>query len=113
MELDYASIGTRIKYYRNLRKLSQEALAEMVSVNHEHICRIECGRARPSLPLLISIANALGISIDDIVVDSLSHPKSITGDAIHTLLLDCNESEKKMLTKTLAFMKALFSEFGV
>lgn len=44
---------------------------------------------------------------------SIHNPKSITGDAIHTLLLDCNESEKKMLTKTLAFMKALFSEFGV
>ncbi len=113
MELDLKGIGARIRYFRNKKKLSQEALAEMVSVNNDHISRIESGRVRPSLQLLVAIANALEVSVDDILVDNLTHPNSTTGDEIHTLLLDCNDSEKKMLTKTVSFMKALLSEFGV
>ena len=113
MELDLKGIGARIRYFRNKKKLSQEALAEMVSVNNDHISRIESGRVRPSLQLLVAIANALEVSIDDILVDNLTHPNSITGDEIHTLLLDCSDNEKKMLTKTVSFMKALLSEFGI
>ncbi len=113
MELDSKSIGTRIRYYRNKKKLSQEALAEMVSVNNDHISRIEGGYIRPSLSLLVAIANALEVSVDDILVDNLTHPNSITGDEIHTLLLDCNDNEKRMITKTMAFLKALLSEFGI
>lgn len=113
MELDSKSIGTRIRYYRNQKKLSQEALAEMVSVNNDHISRIEGGYIRPSLHLLVAIANALEVSVDDILVDNLTHPNSITGDEIHTLLLDCTDNEKKMITKTMVFLKALLSEYGV
>ena len=113
MELDSKSIGARIRYYRNKKKLSQEALAEIVSVNNDHISRIEGGHLRPSLQLLVSIANALEVSVDDILVDNLTHPNATTGDAIHTLLLDCNDNEKSMLTKTMTFMKAQLSEFGV
>ena len=113
MELDSKSIGARRRYFRKKKKLSQEALAEMVSVNNDHISRIESGRVRPSLQLLVAIANALEVSIDDILVDNLTHPNSITGDEIHTLLLDCSDNEKKMLTKTVSFMKAWLSEFGI
>lgn len=113
MAIDYAKLGARIKYYRNKKKMSQEALAEMVSVNHEHISRIEGGHIHLSLTVLVAIANSLDVSVDDLLVDSLTHPTSNTGDAIHTLLLDCNDSEEKILTKTLTTLKALLSEFGI
>jgi len=85
----------------------------MVSVNNDHISRIESGRVRPSLQLLVAIANALDVSVDDILVDNLTHPNATTGDEIHSLLLDCNDNEKNMLTKTVTFMKALLSKYGV
>ena len=113
MPIDYVKLGARIKYYRNRKKLSQEALAEIVSVNNDHISRIEGGRIHPSLTVLVAIANALDVSVDDLLVDSLTHPTSNTGDAIHTLLLDCCDSEEKILTRTLTTLKALLSEFGI
>ncbi len=113
MEINLVSLGARIKYFRNEKKLSQEALAEIVSVNNDYISRIENGRLRPSLMLLVSIANALEVSVDDLLVDSLTNPNAMPSDELHTLLLDCNETEKAMLIKTTTFLKALFSEFGI
>ncbi len=113
MEIDLVSHGARIKYFRNEKKLSQEALAEIVSVNNDYICRIENGRLRPSLILLVSIANTLEVSLDELLADSLTHSNATTGDAIHELLLDCNDNEKAMLIRTTTFLKALFSEFGI
>ncbi len=113
MAIDYESIGKRIKRYRMDKGLSQEELSELVLANHQHISNIETGRRFPSLELLVSIANALEVSADDLLTDSLTHSTSTSGTEIHTLLLDCNEDETKMLIKTLKFMKALLAEFGI
>ncbi len=40
--------------------------------------------------LLILIANALDVSADDLLTDSLKHSSSQVGTEIHDLLLDCN-----------------------
>jgi len=111
--IDYSKIGARIKGYRNEKGLSQEELGIKVSVDHRHISGIESGRKSPSLELIIRIANALEVSADDILVDALDHSTATTGDEIHFLLLDCTDAERKMLTRTMKFMKALLSEFGI
>ena len=111
--IDYAKVGGRIKGFRNAAHLTQEQLAEIVLVDHNHISSIENGRKIPSLELIILIANALKVSTDDLLVDSVEHAHSVNGDEIHTLLLDCNDVEKKMLIKALHFLKALLSEFGI
>ena len=113
MAIDYESIGRRIKYYRTQQGLSQEALAEQSGTIHKHISNIETGVRTPSLELLISIANALDVSADDLLTDNLKHSSSPVGTDIHDLLLDCNHDEKAILTRTLTFLKALLSEFGV
>ena len=53
----------------NIRKqkgLTQIQLAEMVGVNRFHISNIERGKSSPSLKLLIKIADALDVSLDDL-----------------------------------------------
>ncbi len=113
MAIDYESIGRRVKYYRTERGLSQEALAEQIGTIHKHISNIETGVRAPSLELLILIANVLDVSADDLLTDNLKHSSSPVGTEIHDLLLDCNHDEKAILTRTLTFLKALLSEFGV
>lgn len=54
-----------------------------------------------------------GINTDDILSDSLDYSKSNAGTEIHRILMDCNQDEAKMLLKTLRFMKALLSEYGI
>ena len=113
LAVDYESIGKRIKHYRTEKRLSQEELGEAVSVNSQHVSNIELGRRYPSLELIISIANALDVSADDLLTDNLKHSSSPVGTEIHDLLLDCNHDEKAILTRTLTFLKGLLSEFGI
>lgn len=113
MATDYKGIGSRIKYYRSVRNISQEDLAAKLNVSRRHLTNIETGLKIPSLDLLISIANALDVSADDLLIDSLKHSSSMADTEIHKLLLDCNNDEKAILTRTLTFLKALLSEYGV
>lgn len=113
MAIDYENIGKHIKSYRTDRGISQEDLGKSVFVNNQHISRIESGKVTLSLELLVSIANALDVSADDLLTDNLKHSSSPVGTEIHDLLLDCNHDEKAILTRTLTFLKALLSEFGV
>lgn len=113
MALDYESIGRRIKRYRTDKKMSQEYLGEVVSVNYQHISNIEAGRRYPSLELLVMIANALDVSADDLLTDSLKHSSSPVSTEIHDLLLDCNLDEKAILTETVKYLKTLLVKHGV
>jgi transcriptional regulator with XRE-family HTH domain len=113
MLINYERIGARIKSLRVERQLTQDQLGEMTHSSTAQISAIERGVKAPSLDTLITIANTLGASADDLVIDSLSHPSSAVGNDIQEILLDCNHDEKEMLIRTLKFLKALFSEFGV
>lgn len=113
MALDYLSIGKRIKRYRTDKKMSQEELSQKVFVNYEHISRIESGKVKLSLELLVLIADALNVSADDLLFDQLKYPSSPVGTELYDLLLDCNNDEKAILTKTVKFLKATLAEYGV
>ena len=123
MAIDYENIGKHIKSYRTDRGISQEDLGKSVFVNNQqafrvdtsaaYISNIENGRRFPSLELIVAIANALDVSADDLLTDNLKHSSSPVDTEIHDLLLDCNHDEKAILTRTLTFLKALLSEFGV
>ena len=113
MALDYESIGKRIKRYRTDQGISQEELAERIGTIHKHISNMEIGIKGPSLEMLVMLANALDVSADDLLTDNLKHSSSPVSTEIHDLLLDCNQDEKAILTKTVKFLKATLSEFGI
>ena len=50
-----------LKKYRTQKKISQAQLAELCNVSTGTIGNIECGLAKPSFDLIISIANTLKI----------------------------------------------------
>lgn len=62
---------------------------------------------------MIDIANALGLSAEDLLVDSLTHSASTADSEIHRLLLDCNEIEQEILTRMVKEMKAILYGLGV
>ena len=113
MSMQYEIIGKRIKKFRMERNLSQEKLAEMINTTNNHISRIEIGQRIPGIETLILIANALNVSVDDLLEDSLEPLNRNAGSEIRKTMTDCNEQEQKMLVKILQFMKALLKEFGI
>ena len=88
MAIDYASIGKRVKYYRTKANLSQEELGEIINISRKHISLIEIGSSTPSLDALIDIANALGVSADDLLVDvSVNPPRGLREPRNHARIL--------------------------
>lgn len=69
MELDYRAIGKRIKIARIKADLTQEALAEKASLSTTHMSNIETGNSKLSLPTIVSLANALSVSVDEFLCD--------------------------------------------
>lgn len=58
------TVGEKIKYYRNIRGISQEMLGKLSSINSATIKKYEYGIRNPKTDQLLKITNALGISIN-------------------------------------------------
>ena len=63
-----AAFICKLKEYRLLADITQEALAEKVNVRRETIIRLEAGKYNPSLKLAIDISRAVNAPIDEIFI---------------------------------------------
>lgn len=70
-------------------------------------------RQRDHIEALVSIANALHVSVDDLLVDSLDYPISTADSELHRLLLDCNKIEEEILTKNAQELKKIMYRLGI
>ena len=86
---------------------------QKINLSRENINRFENAPRKPGIDAIVDIANALGVSIEDLLVDSLEHPISSTESEIHRLLLDCNKIEEQILTKTVAELKKILYGLGI
>lgn len=59
----YEILGLNVSYYRRMRKLTQEQLAEMVDVDRTHISNVEIARTGSSLDVVFRIADALEVPV--------------------------------------------------
>ena len=65
-ESEYLQLGLKIAYYRKLRGLTQEQLAEKIGVARQTIGLIEAGNYNPSISLCIDICKALNKTLDEL-----------------------------------------------
>jgi putative transcriptional regulator len=56
----------RLKVFRAMHDLTQEALADQLHVTRQTVVSIENGKYDPSLPLAFRIANLFNVKIEDI-----------------------------------------------
>ena len=81
-------IGKRIRELRNLKGKTQEWLAEQCNVSVSSVARWETGLLRPNQEHHYKLAAALGVSVDDLYINSeLPIPKN----ALLTEILDTVE----------------------
>lgn len=107
MAIDYQGIGSRIREKRKQKGWSQAELAEASGIESSNISHIERAATKLSLPTLISIANALESTLDELVYDSLVQSAPISCDRINALLSDCTPSELKSLAQILETTKTV------
>ena len=113
MPADYERLGDRIRLYRESRGISQETLAEKTNLSRENINRFENANRKPGIDAIVDIANALDLSVEDLLIDSLEQPISSIESETHRLLLDCNRIEKQILTRTVAELKKILYSLGI
>jgi XRE family transcriptional regulator, regulator of sulfur utilization len=63
-------VGTRIRSVRSGRKLTQKKLADLAGIPRATLATVERDDANPSLAVVFKIANALGMTIDELVESS-------------------------------------------
>ena len=97
IEFNYAELGRRIRDYRQKAHLTQEQLAEKIDMATSNISHIERATTQVSLPSLVKIANVLGVSLDQLVCDSLPVSSNYLEKDIAELLKSCTPKEKKIV----------------
>ena len=75
----YLSIGRNIRHLRKKKNLTQEQLAELIDGDQKYISRIESGKAKASLLYYLKIANALCVSLDNLLIDCISAHYGLEG----------------------------------
>ena len=59
--------GDRIRYFRMKKNMTQQDLADKLGVNQSTVSDYETGTFELTLPKLVRIADALGVTIYDLI----------------------------------------------
>jgi transcriptional regulator with XRE-family HTH domain len=65
--MDMIAVGKVIKQFRANKRLSQEVLSGLASVDRSHLSKIELGLRSPTITILYKLADALEIKASDIL----------------------------------------------
>ena len=82
-----------------------KALAEKAGLSVTHMSNIETGNSKLSLPMAVSLANALDVSVDEFLCDSVIRSKDVFSHEVQELLDDCDDYEIRILTDLLRAAK--------
>lgn len=99
--IDYIAMGKRIRAYRLKRKWHQYELAEAVNLSSTTISHIEVGKGRPQLETVVNIANALQVTVDMLLCDSIELAETVYRNDISEEIEDCSNTELRFLKELI------------
>lgn len=70
-----AHIGPRLKSWREKRSMTLAGLSEATGISPSTLSRLEAGKRAPNLELVVPIARALRLELDDIVPRAAPDPR--------------------------------------
>lgn len=83
-EVGKSLIGRNIKLLRDVRGFSQKELAELVGASTGTLSHIESGTRQPSLEMLYKIADALNVSVLNLLLDEKEIDRFFYDDIIQS-----------------------------
>lgn len=101
MELDYKAIGKRIRIARIRSGITQEKLSETIDLSPTHMSNIETGTTKVSLTTIVNIANALAVTVDDLLCDNVIHARVPFEKDIQCFLETCDDYEIRIAKELL------------
>ena len=100
IESDAVVVGKNIKRIRKNQKRTQEDLAFEAEISVKMLSEYENGKREMSSQVLFKIADALMVSVDELVPDRLKKPEEETSqeeDILLTMFRQMNAADKEML----------------
>ena len=101
-DINYSEIGNKIKQKRRELGYSQEELAEICGISASYIGHIERGSKKMSIPIAVSIAHALQLSLDYLF--DASDEANDTLLSVQSLLKQGTPSQADTLLKTIKIL---------
>ncbi len=95
MAIDYQTIGRRLQDCRKRQSLTQEVLAEQVGITVVYLSKVENGRVRPTLELLDSLCDILGISLSSLLTGIEIQKDEYANERVVALLRSCTPEIKE------------------
>ncbi|UWP61348.1 helix-turn-helix domain-containing protein [Ruminococcus gauvreauii] len=105
-EINFETIGRKIKEIRLSKGLTQENVADAADVNTSHISNIENCRVKISLTTLVRICNALDTTVDYILAGEYSDPSSALDQQILKELLNCSQERKEKILQIIRILSS-------
>lgn len=91
--MSLTNLGNRIRQERQRRGITQEQLAEKVDISVNFMSLIENGR-NMSIETLVKISNALGVSVDYLLSDTVAINGDVISEQIIQHLSPLSDDEK-------------------
>lgn len=105
MHIDYGQIGARIKQTRKEQRITQEMLAEELSVSVSYVSQVERGVTRISLDLLAAIATTLDCEIAYLLDGVSRKQENYLEAALAQELQTLTPAQKRLLLEIVAVLK--------
>lgn len=103
--MDYKKLGKRIRQARKAMHYSQEQLAGEIEYSVPHISHVENAKTTLSIDFLVKASNALHVSADKLLCDSLDYTSEIFQGEIMEALKDCSAEELKIISRAVMDLK--------
>ena len=93
--MDSQKIGAFIKEQRKYKNLTQKELAEILSCTDKAISRWETGRGVPEVSLLIPLSDALGVSVNELLLGEKIEKEKFEEKTEQLIIETITETHKK------------------
>ncbi|MDR2572417.1 MAG: helix-turn-helix transcriptional regulator [Oscillospiraceae bacterium] len=110
MPANLSLLGSRVKEFRRRAQITQQNLAQQTNLSVQYIGNLETGRKGASLNTLIEIADALGATVDLLLLGNLDSEISVHVCEFAELIIGRNNDERDaILEAAIAMSDALHS----
>ncbi|MBS4536530.1 helix-turn-helix transcriptional regulator [Clostridium sp. D2Q-14] len=102
MEINKVMFGKRLKEIRKLRNMTSNKLAEVCKIEPSFVRQIESAAKYPSIPVFVKLCNALRVSPEYLLKDSLDEidePDNLK--ALYNKLKNLTPNEIELVTDIL------------
>ncbi len=97
MSVDFHLVGQRIKAKRLAKRLTQDNLAELLSVSVGYVSQVERGVTRVNLETLSEIALHLDCDLPDLIADVIPQRDNYLQHELSQVAHNMNEAQMNML----------------